>query len=173
MTKRRELENEVHRITELELPVCMYRKHKHKRHRNTIACLFFLYFGTFSLMIYFQEHPTHWETINFKAVIEGELSEKYSGKYRKVDDVMSYKRDFYYSKETNNTFGFCINNKQWYLYPGNDTTDPCSQPMVVHSVHVDTFDISTSFLSDWFTDVGEPVHLYFLTEKEDGYYNDD
>jgi hypothetical protein len=129
--------------------------------------------GFFGLVVGMQEAENLWETLVLRVQFEDESLQRYNGCYK--NDMRGggfdrAKRDFYISDDNINgssRFGFCVQQRQWYLYEGNDEMDPCDAKPIVQSADTDFFDIYTSFLDDWFTDEGTPAEMHFFKTIND------
>lgn len=172
------LEEEVKRIDTLVLPVCMFRKNKNIRYWFTIIPLGVVVVAVFSTVVCLQMFNPTWDTQVLRVQFDdmGLLGlQDYNGCYRKNKNRRSISKRYFYESIENNKkstaqFGFCIEEHQWYFYEG-DEVDPCdaSERVLIRSTETEAFDISTSFLDDWFTSSGTPTDLYFFEDS----YNDE
>jgi hypothetical protein len=125
--------------------------------------------GLLSFVIVVQERQGVWETEILRVQFDDSMDlQRLNGCYendmrRSTDKA---KRDLYISDDHTNSsarFGFCVEERYWSLYEGNDEADPCNiTESIVKSDNTDSFDISTSFLESWFTNDGTPADIQFF-----------
>lgn len=117
---------EADRIEELPCPACMHRKRQHIRYVFTVVPVFIALLLCLILLTYRQDSSRFWLTdtirVQFK---DDELRNVYNGCYK--ESMRIDKRVVFQSNENNAAeakFGYCQQEKKWYLYTGN-STHPC------------------------------------------------
>jgi Leucine-rich repeat (LRR) protein len=162
------MERRAKQIEELPLPVCMFRKYKHIRFWFTVIPLAIALLVFFIYIAYMQDYSSKWDTQTLRLEFDRNSGlEDYNGCYRWNKQGKKFKRRFYDSDDHNfkkGQFGFCIEDRQWYLYEGDDVCD--QDKIIIQSSETDTFDIATVFLDDWFDIRDTPVELYFIDQYE-------
>jgi Leucine-rich repeat (LRR) protein len=162
------MERETKYIENLQLPKCMYRKYKHIRHWYTILPLSIIIFAVVFMFISLQENKNDWDTQILRVQIDNVGLQKYSGCYNKSNYRRTKRKRYIFTSDSGASFGFCIEEHQWYLFEGDYSEDPCQayedKAVIIHSSETDTFDIVSSFRWRWLTSNGPPADLYFFED---------
>jgi len=171
------LEAEAKRIENLPAPPCIFRKYQHIRYFWTILPIALVLISLVSTVTYSQTSTKLWLTTRLRVQFEdGTNFENYSGCYilnrNSVMNRLTDKRvvyDGYYENPTSAKFGYCRDNRKWYLYTG-DNLSACDIPpknKIAYSEKTYSFDIASSFDGGWVSQSGTPLEVYFFEKEEE------
>ena len=164
---------EAHRIEDLMVPDCIYRKYDHVRYLCTILPVATLLIILLSAIAIGQDSDNVWLTQILRVQFQdGSVFEDYSGCYGLDFKTMSRsrKRENYvslYDNGESTRFGYCQDTRKWILHKSN-TTNACNLPngsMIAYSTKTYYFDVSMSFEELWYSSSGRPLQLYFFDEE--------
>jgi len=161
---------ETSRVAGTKLPFCVDREKKHVWYRRVMGGTLLISFALVTYVIVRQELPGYWVTDTLRVEFTEKEFKQYSGCFHLNERATRKHQRYIYNshdKESNSTFGYCRESRQWILFDDNDGTfDPCSARKNgfdrVRSSKTDSFDISTSFEEPWDSSVGAPLKLFFF-----------
>ena len=117
---------EADRIEELPAPPCMTRKNDHSRYVWTVVPVAFILLLCMTIVTISQESSNIWLTKKLRVQFKDDpLRGVYNGCYeeiQRVDRRVLFESDP--RNEEQGKFGYCQQDKKWYLYTGNKT-QPC------------------------------------------------
>jgi hypothetical protein len=166
------LKTEAGRISNEDLPPCMYKTSKHVYYRIVVGIISVIFSGILIFLIVAQESNYIWKTRIVRVELQEETGLKeYSGCYEINDKSSFFQRHTYnsFGKDINTTssFGYCRDERAWILFKDDkDNFDPCdaidNNGELARSSKTDAFDISTSFDELWVSSSNTPLDLYFF-----------
>ena len=142
------LEAESKRIAELPAPACTVRTNKHFDSLVTTGTVALVMLIGFVATSYLQYFSPKWTTQRLRVQIKGATNmEEFNGCYDVVGGFESlqnfrYSYDIFQAGEGDSNeakFGYCLTEKKWFLFEGNEVSVCDAQDVLAKSVKTSTF----------------------------------
>jgi len=181
------LEAEAKRIEQTPIPFFIFRKYQHVRYQFTVIPISVMLFFILGWIVYSQESYNTWVTRMVRIQFQGSTGlQSYSGCYELAVGVQHKKRksyNRYVDMDAPNApeevpdsaaIGYCRDKRQWILFKTENSEDykfdPCDvarKNELARSAPADSFDISSSYDTTWYSAMGTPLDLYFFESDDD------